>query len=208
MTKQEMTVTRSRATMKPRVTDAELPWFSYGESGQVFLGIGDNSPSWTSDSWRSPVHELPYRIFSDPENTEDLPLDRLEPTTIDESRIDFEFVGGFSNNAMQVTWKEDDQDPLLWLALKTFTGIQVQYLTQGRQQPIMFGFAQNDAYCYCDYTPCKECVFRCKHGFVLYAYFQHSGLARISCNRIKEDHAGNNSRKTTPLSNSTDKPSA
>lgn len=190
MTEREITVTQCRAPMKPRVTDAELPWFTHRESGQVFLGIGDSSPSWTSDSWRSPVHELPYRTFSDLKQTEDLPLKRIEPISAKETQISFEFVGGFSNNAMQVTWEDSDQDPLLWLALKTFTGIQVQYLTQGRQQPVIFAFAQNDAYCYCDYSPCKKCVFRCKHGFELYAYFQNSGLTRTKCDHIKEDHTG------------------
>lgn len=200
MTQQEITVTRTQATWKPRVTDAELPWFRYGESDLILLGIGDDTPSSTSDSGRSPVHELPYRVFTEQDLTNGN-LKRIEPNPVDTSRIDFQFVGGFSNNAMQVTWHDSEDDRLLWLALKTFTGIQIQYLTQGRKHPVIFAFAQNDAYCYCDYTPCKECVFRCKHGFVLYACFQ-SGLTKIACNRIKEDHAGN-SRTTTPLSVST-----
>ena len=90
---------------------------------------------------------------------------------------------------MEVFWRDsEDFGSLLWVALKTFTGFQLKYLTEGKNPPLVFALADEDAYSYCDYSPCKECVFRCKSGFVLYAYFTKAGLVEMACDRMKEDY--------------------
>jgi len=50
--------------------------------------------------------------------------------------------------------------------------------------PIIFPLADEDAYAYCGQSPCLECVFRCKRGFILYAYLSGVGLAELPIDRM------------------------
>ncbi len=198
MTEQQISVTRSHATMKPRVTQADLPFFLDTTNNNVYLGIGSDSPAYQSDTWRSRINELPYTLFWDAdENAHDENASRTassgmlsgmkyhnSPTWLN---LDYAFVGGFNNNAMRVTWNRSESGDVLWAALKTFTGIQIKYVIPDKEPELIFAFADEDAYCYCDYSPCEECVFRCKHGFVLYVYCSDGSLVRQPCDRMSQE---------------------
>ena len=190
MVNQEISITRSHSTMKPRVTDASLAWFECAESGRVYLGVGDRTPSSVSDNWRSPVNELPYRVFESSPSSSESGFQRIETKKDSElNLLNYQILGGFNNNAMEVYWNTNEESgELLWVALKTFTGYQLKYVTVGKKQPLIFAFADEDAYAYCDYSPCKECVFRCKHGFVLYAFFTKIGIVEKLCDRMHKDY--------------------
>ena len=174
--------------MKPRVTSADLPFFIENQGNNIFLGLGDNNPASLSDRWRSQINELPYVMLKNTE-TIDEPIKRIDYTNNGSIEIDYCFLGGFNNNALKVTWEIIDQvDQLIWIAVKTFTGIQLKYITPENNGFIIFAFADEDAYCYCDYSPCKECVFRCKHGFILYAYCQTGKLIKKACDRLNKEY--------------------
>lgn len=98
--------------------------------------------------------------------------------------FDYSIVGGYNNNAVELSWRIDDAAySLQWAALKTFTGMQLKYVTPKKRSPLIFALADEDAYVYCDESPCLECVFMCKRGFVLYAHVNGLGTAKIPLTR-------------------------
>lgn len=189
MKTQFVTITRSKSTMKPRVIDDDLPFFMEAKSSRVLLGLSNNKPATFSDNWRSKVNVLPYLAFKDEEVVRGNPCDYLESGRMDYFQLDYQFVGGFNNNALKVFWEiKDHKVKVIWVAVKTFTGAQIKYVMPESKQELLFAFAEEDAYCYCDYSPCQECVFRCKHGFVIYVFLNNEALVRMSCNRMDEEY--------------------
>lgn len=181
--------TRSYSTTKPRVTAADLSFFIDHKEALVFLGVGNNQTAWRSDNLRSTINELPYSAFESIELFKGN-LYKIEQSECnDEFDLDYRIVGGFNNNAIEVFWKTpSSNDELVWISLKTFAGVQLKYIFPDCNNSIIFAFAGEDAYCYCDYSPCKECVFRCKHGFVLYAYSKVGKLIKKPCNRLSDEY--------------------
>ncbi|MPN48296.1 hypothetical protein SDC9_195903 [bioreactor metagenome] len=111
-------------------------------------------------------------------------MERLPEQSSDKvvSRIalSYEVVGGFNANALRVYWTTSSKEGTpRWLALKTFTGLQLKYVIPGKKPPLVFAFADEDAYAYCDEDPCLSCTFHCKRGFVLYAYLEDCGLVSL-----------------------------
>ena len=80
----------------------------------------------------------------------------------DKLDLDYQIDGSNYKKALRVTWKvkEPGYEPR-WFAVKTFTGIMTKYVTPKMWPPIVFAFADEDAYAYCDEDPCLECTFRC-----------------------------------------------
>ncbi|MEG1512255.1 MAG: hypothetical protein RR362_00885 [Raoultibacter sp.] len=100
-------------------------------------------------------------------------------------KLDYRIIGGFNNNAITVSWEiEDALYTLHWIALKTFTGMQMKYLLPHKKPPVIFALADEDAYAYCGEDPCLECVFMCKRGFVIYAFIEGFGLVRLPLTRM------------------------
>lgn len=98
--------------------------------------------------------------------------------------LDYSIVGGYNNNAVELSWRIDDPAySLQWAALKTFTGMQLKYVTPKKRSPLIFALADEDAYVYCDESPCLECIFMCKRGFVLYARISGLGIVKIPLTR-------------------------
>lgn len=98
--------------------------------------------------------------------------------------LDYSIVGGYNNNAVEFSWRIDDPAySLQWAALKTFTGMQLKYVTPKKRSPLIFALADEDAYVYCDESPCLECIFMCKRGFVLYARINGLGIVKIPLTR-------------------------
>ena len=58
------------------------------------------------------------------------------------------------------------------------------FLDGKTRPPAVFALGGKDAYAYCDKDPCEKCSFRCKNGFVLYAWFEEYGLYAMPINQI------------------------
>lgn len=183
---QEYSITRTRSTWKPRVTNADIPFFET-ENGIVLLGVSGDSPANYSGTGRTLIANLPYdsipsAFLESPKRAETIQADELP----DEIRLDYRFDGGFNNNVLVFSWniEEDSRYQMEWACLKTFTGMQMKYVLPDKKPPLIFAFADEDAFVYCDKKPCDECAFRCKSGFVLYAKITGLGIVRMSCDRI------------------------
>ena len=115
MPEQEFSATRSKASWKPRVTEADVPFFRCPDCGQVFQGITTSADIEFSGDGRSKIAELPYQNMEAPHcaacgspmqaipllNPEDLPEDIT---------LDFQFRGGFNANCVKVKWKIKMED--------------------------------------------------------------------------------------------------
>lgn len=191
MSLKEFSNTRTKATWKPRVNEDDLPLYECADSHLTFLGLGDETPSFLSEPGRNPVFNLPYSkaagcVGEDGEklsNTAPARLIRLEELP-EGVFLDYSIVGGYNNNAIEVKWVIDNPSySLQWVALKTFTGMQVKYVTPKKRSPLIFALADEDAYVYCDESPCLECIFMCKRGFVLYAHVNGLGTVKLPLTR-------------------------
>lgn len=188
MANPEYRITRSRDTWKPRVCEEDIPFFQNENSAEVFVGIGNGECVSYSGSGRSLIAELPYASTRNThvgEGVKELPflsLDEL-PQGIELSyRID----GGFNNNCLVVFWNTKPNTPyeIEWVCLKTFTGMQLKYPLPKKRPQLIFAFAQEDAFSYCDKTPCEECMFKCKSGFAAYVSVRNLGIVKMPIDRV------------------------
>ena len=197
MVQQEFSATRSRASWKPRVTEEDLPFFACSNCGHIYWGITTGVEIELSGEGRSKVVELPFQNMTAPtcsvcgNNMQQISCIDVEELPED-IKLDFQFRGGFNANCVKVKWsiKTGSNYSLAWVALKTFTGTQLKYVTPGKFSPLTFAFADEDAYCYCDSDPCEECMFRCKYGMVAYVYVNNLGLVRMGFDRMLASGAG------------------
>lgn len=90
--------------------------------------------------------------------------------------------GSLNNNCIVVNWGQVKPQ---WLLLETFRGSQFVYVEHAYKE--VFALAGLDAYAYCDKDPCKECSFRCKRGFALYAYLPGIGVVVRPIDQILTD---------------------
>ena len=174
MIEQKYSVTRTRATWKPRIADDDLPFYRCPECGRVLQGIAGSLPGSFSDGLRNPMAKPPYA-----HDMQALPtccgsaLERMELTELDALpegiEFDYRILGGFNSNAVECSWRiSDDRFRIQWIALKTFTGSQLKYVLPKKRSPLLFALADEDAHVYCDKDVCLECTFMCKRGFVFY----------------------------------------
>jgi len=120
-----------------------------------------------------------------------LAMERLKPLQLEELppgiQLDYKIVGGFNQSAVQVSWETTlPEDRPEWMLLKTFTGGYLKYLPLKKRPPLVFPLSDEDAYVYCDTRICKECLFRCKRGFVLFVYISSRGLWEIPLERMSD----------------------
>ncbi len=178
--------TRSRATWKPRVSASDLAFFKSDPTEWVALGLHGTAPCRYADPTERSSELQPDYLFMEPPCA-DIEALRAEPADDASDRLSHRIVGGFENSAIQVFWTETDACPPRWIALKTFTGIQVKYVQPGKKPPVVFALADEDAYCYCNESPCKQCSFNCKSGFIVYAFYDDIGLVRHDIERESID---------------------
>ena len=108
--------------------------------------------------------------------------------------LSYDIVGGLNENCVRVFWTGKSPD---WLYLETFTGGTHRDIK--KRPPAVFALAGEDAYAYCDKDPCEKCSFRCKNGFVLYAFFEGLGLYSLPLNQIAATPGSEaNTTKTPP----------
>lgn len=118
-------------------------------------------------------------------------MEQLKPLQLvdvsPEIHVDYKIVGGFNHSAVQVFWEtsQPENNPE-WILLKTFTGGYMKYLTPKKRPPMVFPLSDEDAYVYCDTSICKECLFRCKRGFILYVYIKTRGLLEVPLEKMSD----------------------
>lgn len=162
---------RSRATRKPSVHCPETTFYRCSGCGRLIqrLDWGQEGPD-TLTCCGSPMERL-----------EPIPLGEL-PQGVE---LDYRIEGGYNDNTVLLLWNITRPDCRLeWAYLRTFTGGCLKYPPPGKRPPMIFPLADEDAYAYCDQSPCLECVFRCKRGFLLYVYLSGVGLAELPIDRM------------------------
>jgi hypothetical protein len=123
----------------------------------------------------------------------EIPMERLKPKHLEEVftviNVEYRIVGGHNQNAVQVYWetKQPEINPE-WILLKTFTGGYLKYIPSKKQAPAVFPLSDEDAYVYCDEDPCLQCVFRCKRGFLIYAFFREIGLLEVPLDKMSANY--------------------
>ena len=186
MIEQKYTITRTRATWKPRVTDADMPFFT-DKDGNTLVALSGDADAVYTGTGRTLVGEPPYAHLNDAVESNNDPIGFIEVEDLPEGiELDYQISGGFNNNAVIVTWKIQDPSRyrIRWVALKTFTGMQLKYIMPKKFPPLVFALAAEDAFAYCNKIPCEECAFRCKSGFELYALIEGIGIVKRSMDRI------------------------
>ena len=184
----KFSATRSKTTWKPRVAENDLPLLYCAHCGTYQLGIAGKEPSSYRGTGRSPVLYPPYTHIEKPQcccsDLEASPyIDQAD--TPENIFLDYSFIGGFNNNSLQIKWDISDSTFRVdWVLLKTFTGIQLKYVTPNNCSSLIFAFAEEDAFVYCDKDPCEECVFRCKSGFIAYVCIVNYGIVRVPLDRM------------------------
>ncbi|MDO4443368.1 MAG: hypothetical protein Q4B69_05775 [Slackia sp.] len=188
MIKQEYSKTRTRATWKPRVTAEDLPFFEDEASHTMFLGIAGATDVYQTGTGRTLVAELPYaHLEPEVENARPEKIELIDEENLpEEITMTYRIDGGFNNNCILFSWSiaQDAPYELSWVALKTFTGMQMKYVLPKKRSPLVFALADEDAFAYCNKIPCEECAFRCKSGFAIYACFKGLGIVRMTLDRI------------------------
>ena len=190
MSKGTYSATRCRATWKPRISDDKVPFFSCNDGKVLLMGIaGDEEVSFSGEG-RTLIGKMPYASISQSLKSSNLCSDAELPLQTSVSlpstiQLDYQLIGGYNNNALVVSWcLQNDNYSLSWIALKTFTGMQLKYNTPRKINSLTFAFAAEDAYAYCDKDPCQECVFMCKRGFIIYAMIKNYGVVEIPLTRV------------------------
>lgn len=165
MAEQVFSPVRSKAARKPWPICPDIVIYRCSHCGRLYQGLDYDVPAEEPNCCKTSMEKLT------PLNVEDL------TSAID---LEYKIVGGHNQNAIQVFWKVNNlKDKPEWILLKTFTGSYIKYVHEKKVPPMVFAMADEDAYVYCDEETCLQCVFRCKKGFIAYAYFQHTGLVAI-----------------------------
>ena len=191
MIDQAYSATRTRATWKPRVSDDDLPILRCSACGAVMVGVDGGQPARWAEEGRNPLAVLPYA--SVPRAPRPCACGgRLTPVPLADAErlpeglaLEYRIVGGMNANAVELAWTADlSRSTVVWAALKTFTGMQARALPPQEAGTLRFLLADEDAYAYCDESPCLECTFMCKRGFVLYALVQPVDGTEPFCARL------------------------
>lgn len=166
MSTQEYGPLRSRASRKPWPECPELRLYQCDQCGGLLQGLHNQT--------QSPA-------------CCDVPMRLLQPQAVDrdspEFVVNYRIVGGLNQNAVEVSWEGLPAARPEWILLKTFSGSYIKHIPAHKRPPVVFPLSDEDAYVYCDRNVCKSCVFRCKLGFVIYAY-NAMGLFEIPLDRM------------------------
>ena len=186
MIEQKYSITRTRATWKPRVAADDLP-FMKDSAGNVLVALSGDAEADYTGTGRTLVGQPPYTKLNDGADDANERLPFVDADELPEGVVlDYHIDGGFNNNAVIVDWKIKDNETyrIRWVALKTFTGMQLKYVMPKKRPPFVFALAAEDAFAYCNKIPCEECAFRCKSGFEIYALIDGIGIVKRSMDRI------------------------
>jgi hypothetical protein len=167
---QEFGPLRSRASTKPWPKCPDIVIYRCRHCGRLYQGLGYGVPAQVPECCGAPMERL-----------KSLHLEDVSP----DITVDYQIVGGYNQNAVQVFWKtKQPEDNPEWVLLKTFTGGYIKYVTSMKRPPMVFPLADEDAYAYCDESPCLHCIFRCKRGFIIYLYIKTRGLVEVPLEKM------------------------
>jgi len=165
----EFSARRSRATTKPLVNCPKVTFCRCGVCGRV-------------------VQLLDWQQSESPITCCGQTMEWLIPVaanTFPEVGLNYEIIGGYNDSAVRVSWNiEKPGCRPKWVYLHTFIGGYMKYVLPEKKPPLVFSLADEDAYAYCNESPCLECVFRCKRGFEIYAYIRNFGLIVLPLDRM------------------------
>lgn len=150
---------------KPRRTRKDIEIYHCAECGGYLTG-------WTNSNI------LPRCCGKEMEAVSYIPNEQLDSSL----QLDYKIRGSVNNNCIVVTWGKVKPE---WILLESFRGSQFFYVENSFKE--VFALAGTDAYAYCDKDPCKECSFRCKRGFVIYALMPGIGIVKREVDRISTD---------------------
>lgn len=171
---------RYLASAKPQIDRPSITFFRCGTCGTMLRGTFEGTDCALYCCGQSCDKLVPT-------GAEELPEDRA---------LSYDIVGGLNENCVRAFWQGKNPD---WLYLETYTGGQLMYIKSKKRPPAVFALSGEDAYAYCDKDPCIKCSFRCKNGFVLYAYFEGEGLYALPVNQIAATPGSSaNTTKTPP----------
>jgi hypothetical protein len=183
----EFSITRTRASFKPRVSEEDIPFFN-DEAGNILVGLSGDAGVELTDRPPIECRHLPYANLNAGESGAGAGCAQAKLLTEadlpEKMELDYQINGGFNNNCIIVTWDDTPEHKLEWVLMKTFTGTQMKYALPKKRNRMVFALADEDAFVYCNKEPCVECGFRCKNGFVLYASFKGLGVVRKPVERI------------------------
>ena len=109
MIEQKYTITRTRATWKPRVTDADMPFFT-DKDGNTLVALSGDADAVYTGTGRTLVENPPTRILTMPSESNNNPIDFIEVEDLPEGiELDYQISGGFNNNAVYFKWKIADK---------------------------------------------------------------------------------------------------
>lgn len=170
MVEREFGPLRSKASRKPWPECPDIVIYRCSHCGGLYQGLG----------YKVPPQE-PVCCNASMERLKPLKLEDV----LSELNVDYQIVGGHNQNAVQVFWETKQLlDKPEWILLKTFSGGYIKYITSKKQPPMVFPLADEDAYVYCDESPCLQCVFRCKRGFIIYVYIKSRGLLEVPLEKM------------------------
>lgn len=170
MVEREFGPLRSKASRKPWPECPDIVIYRCSHCGGLYQGLG----------YKVPPQE-PVCCNASMERLKPLKLEDV----LSELNVDYQIVGGHNQNAVQVFWETKQLlDKPEWILLKTFSGGYIKYVTLKKQPPMVFPLADEDAYVYCDESPCLQCVFRCKRGFIIYVYIKSRGLLEVPLEKM------------------------
>ena len=150
---------------KPRRRRKDIEIYHCAECGGYLTG-------WTNSDM------LPQCCGKEMEAVSSIPNEQLDSSL----QLDYKIRGSLNNNCIVVTWGKVKPE---WIMLESFRGSQFFYVENSYKE--VFALAGTDAYAYCDKDPCKECSFRCKRGFAIYALMPGIGIVKREIDRISTD---------------------
>ena len=150
---------------KPRRTRKDIEIYHCAECGGYLTG-------WTNSDM------LPQCCGKEMEAVSFIPNEQLDSSL----QLDYKIRGSLNNNCIVVTWGKVKPE---WIMLESFRGSQFFYVENSYKE--VFALAGTDAYACCDKDPCKECSFRCKRGFAIYALMPGIGIVKREIDRISTD---------------------
>ncbi|MGI6105650.1 MAG: hypothetical protein ACOYD7_05605 [Raoultibacter sp.] len=177
------------SSWKPRISSEDIPFFHCSSCGKTVMGINSESPAHYTGGSRDPMLVLPYMNWESPGSCCGKEMERLAPKSLsdlpDSISAEYEITGGFGDNLLRFEWKSPEEDHPDWVALKSFTGMQLKYLLPQQTPHFVFALTETDSYAYCAESPCLECIFHCKRGNTLYAHSSKHGIVAIPIHENK-----------------------
>lgn len=164
---QTVSPTRFIGRGKPRKMRKDVTIYRCKTCGTILTGWAADTMQGQPQCCGEPM-EIPQTI-----DNESLPENK---------KLKYRIRGSLNSNCIVIQWGTVRPE---WILLETFRGSQFFYVENSFKE--VFAFAQNDAYAYCDKDPCKECSFRCKRGFCIYAYMPGIGVVKRPIDRILSD---------------------